>query len=84
MIDKNALLAHVARLLELAKARSTNQGIKVYEGALKKIDETSSQNEVEDYFEKFKHALAGIEAHGYFTNDEFEVVKAIRAMNSHN
>ena len=32
MIDKNTLLAHVGRLLELAKARDTNQGVKVYEG----------------------------------------------------
>ncbi len=84
MIDKNTLSAHAARLLELAKVRSTNQGIKVYEGALKKIDEASSQNEVEVFFEKFKHALAGIEAHGYFTNEEFEVANTIRAMNSHN
>ncbi|HAS6934888.1 hypothetical protein ABMX64_20305 [Vibrio vulnificus] len=80
MIDKNLLLDHVARLLELAKARDTNQGVKVYEGALKKIREASSQNEVENFAEKLKLALTGIEAHGYFTNEEFEVVKAIRAM----
>lgn len=80
MIDKNTLLAHVARLLELAKARDTNQGVNVYEGALKKVGETSSQDEVEKFSEKFKPTLAGIEAHGHFTNEEFEVVKAIRAM----
>ena len=80
MIDKNLLLAHVTRLLELAKARDTNQGVIVYEGALKKIREASSQSEIENFAEKLKHALTGIEAHGYFTNEEFEVVKAIRAM----
>ena len=80
MIDKNTLLAHVGRLLELAKARDTNQGVKVYEGALKKIGEASSQSEVEIFAEKLRHALGGIEAHGHFTSEEFEVVKAIRAM----
>ena len=80
MIDKNTLLAHVARLLELARARDTSQGVNVYEGALKKIGEASSQDEVEIVSERLKHALAGIEAHGYFTTEEFEVVKAIRAM----
>ncbi|OMH36538.1 hypothetical protein [Motiliproteus sp. MSK22-1] len=80
MIDKNALLAYVARLLELARARDTSQGIRVYEGAIKKIGEASSQDEVENLSEKLKHALAGIEAHGHFTNEEFEIVKDIRAM----
>lgn len=80
MIDKNTLLNHIARLLELAKRRDTNQGLNVYGGALKKIGEASSQDEIENFSEKFKSVLAGIEAHGYFTTEEFEVVKAIRAM----
>jgi hypothetical protein len=80
MIDKNILLDHVGRLLELAKARDTNQGVKVYEGALKKIGEASSQSEIDSFAEKLKHALAGIEAHGYLTDEEFEVVKEVRAM----
>ncbi len=80
MIDKDRLLTHISRLLELAKARDTNQGVKVYEGALKKIGESSSQSEVDDFFGKLNHALTGIEAHGHFTNEEFEVVKAIREM----
>ena len=80
MIDKDTLLAYIAKLLELAKARDTKQGVKVYEGALKKIGDASSQDEVDDFFEKLKHALIGIEAHGHFTNEEFKVVKAIRAL----
>lgn len=81
MTDKNTLAVNVARLLDLAKARGTNQGVKIYEGALKVIEEASSQEEVEILAEKLKHALAGIEAHGHFTNEEFELVRAIRAMN---
>lgn len=80
MIDKNMLVANLARLLELAQARGTSQGVKIYEGALKKIGEAPSQDEVEILAGKVKHALSGIEAHGDFTNEEFEVVKAIRAM----
>lgn len=80
MIDKVALLTHIRKLLDSANARGTHQGVKVYESALKKIEEASSQAEVDDVFEKFKHALVGLEAHGHFTQDEFEIVKAIRAM----
>lgn len=80
MIDKNALLTHVARLLEMARARDASQGVKVYEGVIKKIEDASSQDEVENLAEKLKHALTGIEAHGHFTNEEFDVVKKIRAM----
>lgn len=80
MIDKSTLLSHIGKLLDLANARDTQQGVKVYEGALKKIGEASSQAEVEDFFKKLEHALNGIEAHGHFTQKEFEVVKAIRSM----
>jgi len=80
MIDKNELLGHIDQLQKYAKARDTSQGVKVYEGAFKKIVMSISQDEVDDYFVKLKHALAGIEAHGYFTKEEFEVVKDIRAM----
>lgn len=81
MINKNALLTYVTQLLELARARNTAQGINVYEGAIKKIEEASSQEDIEKIFDKIKQALAGIEAHGHFTNEEFEMVKEIRAMN---
>jgi len=80
MTDKNALLISVQRLLQLAKARNTNQGVKVYKETLRKIEETSSQREVDDLSGKLKRALSGIEAHGYFTNEEFELVKEIRSM----
>lgn len=80
MIEKTELLAQVSKLLKSAQDRSTNQGIKIYEGALKKIGEASTQSEIDDLAKKLNHALSGIEAHGHFTSEEFEVVKGIRSM----
>lgn len=80
MIEKSELLNYVSKLLKSAQDRSTNQGVKIYEGALKKIGETSTQSEIDDLVKKLNHALSGIEAHGHFTSEEFEVVKGIRSM----
>ena len=80
MIEKIELLSHVRKLQEYAQNRNTLQGVKIYEGALKKIGEASAQSEIDDLACKLKHALAGIEAHGHFTSEEFEVVKNIRSM----
>ena len=80
MADKIELLVKVKKLLELANNRNTSQGLKIYEGALKKIGDASTQNEVDDLVKKLGHALSGIEAHGHFTNEEYEVVKEIRQL----
>jgi hypothetical protein len=80
MADKIELLGKVKKLLELASNRNTSQGLKIYEGALKKIGDASTQNEIDDLVKKLDHALSGIEAHGHFTNEEYEVVKEIRQL----
>lgn len=80
MTCQDQLMDSINQLLTSAKSRNTNQGVKLYEAALEKIKAASSDDEVEIYLEKMKHALIGIEAHGFFTSEEFEVVKVIRAM----
>jgi len=78
VIDKSTLLPLVSNLLESANARGTNQGVVIYEGVLKKIEEAQLQSEIDYFSGKLIQALNGIEAHGYFTSEEFEVVKEIR------
>ena len=79
-MKRTELLAQVLKLLKYAQDRYTNQGVEIYEVTLKKISEASTQNEIDDLAKKLNHALVGIEAHGYFTSEEFEVVKGIRSM----
>ena len=83
MANKIELLEKVKQLLELANNRNTNQGLKVYEGALKKIDDASTQKEIDDLVKKLNHALSRIEAHGHFTNEEYQIVKEIRQLSHH-
>lgn len=80
MIDKNQLLNHINELLRLAQNRQTDQGVKVYEGAIKKIGEASTQSEVDELARKVNHALFGIENHGYFTQEEQAIVTRLREM----
>lgn len=80
MIDKDILFSHVSKLLELAYARSTQQGVVVYAAILEKLKHTSSQDEVNDCAYSLQRALNGIEAHGYFTQEEYGIVKAVREL----
>ena len=80
MIDKTKLLALVRKLQKSAQNRKTNQGVKIYQGALEKIEKASTQIEIDALARKLNHALAGIEAHGHFTSEEFKVVKCIRSI----
>ncbi|MEZ8142064.1 hypothetical protein A1OO_11045 [Enterovibrio norvegicus FF-33] len=80
MIDKNELLTNITILLKLANDRNMQQGVIVYKGAIEKISQAKSQEEIFICWDKLKHALVGIEAHGYLTNKEFEIVKNIRLM----
>ena len=80
MDKKIELLEKVKKLLKFANDRNTNQGLKIYEGAIKKIGDASTQEEVYDLVKKLDHALSGIEAHGHFTSEEYQIVKEIRQM----
>lgn len=80
MAMKSRILELVNRLLESAKSRNTSQGVVVYQYI---FEELASENSTERIFEILKDlngSLAGIEAHGYFTDREFELVQELRSI----
>ena len=78
MIDKERILRNLQLLLISAIKRNTKQGVVVYEGAQKMITEASTDDEIKAVLEKLYAALSGIEAHGFFTDEEYELVTDIR------
>ncbi len=80
MINKQKLQEKISELLNSANKRQTTQGIKVYEGALKKIGCVNTDDELEELTKKLVKALNGMEAHGYYTDEEYIIVKEIREM----
>lgn len=80
MNKKNELLKSVRYLLDSARSRGTSQGVKVYEIALDQILNAESESDFNDILHRLNKALAGIEAHGGFTNAEYLVVRDIRVL----
>lgn len=78
MITKSEICEAVLFLLESAKNRDTSQGILVYTGFLDEIDAAQDDQAVRELLVKLNRSLAGIEAHGYFTDDEFKRVLFLR------
>lgn len=68
----------VSELLRLAEARKTAQGVLVYKHTLDELLRAADDPSVDKILEKLNRALAGIEAHGYFTDAEFAQVKRLR------
>jgi len=80
MADIAILKTRIEKLRDLAVARKTNQGLVVYDAILKRLNDPLTEVEVDELFDLLKKSLSGIEAHGYFTEVEFEVVTEIRNM----
>ncbi len=78
MFDDLLLKSRVHKLLELATERNTKQGVIIFESVLNKLDKPMNELEKKELLESFKKALTGMEAHGHFTKDEFEIVTSIR------
>lgn len=82
MDNKNIISVYINELLALAQERNTEQGVRVYNGVLEKINEIDSQAELDELIVKFKNFLSSVEAHGYFTIEEYKIVDAIRELRS--
>lgn len=80
MFKTQSLEKNLAFLLDSAKERETEQGIKLYEHYLSLLERIQSKEEFNELLEKICNTLGGIEAHGYFTDEEYECVTEIRAM----
>lgn len=65
-------------LLESALSRETEQGIVVFRGVLGLLNDAATEAETRSVLAKLNEALAGIEAHGYLTSEEFCWVKELR------
>lgn len=70
----------VEQLRDQVNERDASQGLQVYEEILKKGYSIDSEIEFLNLYKKFLRALAGMEAHGYFTDQEYELIEKIRAL----
>lgn len=77
---KNKILNLVKILLDSALLRGVEQGVAVFRKSIDFLDGCTSEQEVFDALVKLNKALAGIEAHGHLTEEEFILVKELREM----
>ena len=78
-MDKPKIVSAVQSLLSSAQDRDTDQGVFVYNKALELLAHASTDDEVRSILGKLNRSLAGIEAHGYFTDDEFRIIQNLRS-----
>ncbi|WP_038177842.1 hypothetical protein [Vibrio rhizosphaerae] len=78
MLKIKELEYNLRKLNELTVSRNSPQGVKVYEYTLDKIGEIKSTDEFNELLDKILKTLSGIEAHGFFTDEEYEHVTKIR------
>jgi hypothetical protein len=78
MITKSEIYQAVSYLLESAKNRDTSQGVLVYTKFLDMIDAAQDDKAVRELLVRLNRSLAGIEAHGDFTDEEFKRVLFLR------
>lgn len=77
-MDSSKLKSLLNSLINFSEGRSDNQGLVVYRNILLRIDQCSNDNELSEVVGLLKKALAGIEAHGYFSNEELVIVDQIK------
>jgi hypothetical protein len=80
MIDKQKLINLTQQLIDSAKQRNTQQGMKTYEAVIQQASSSINEKELVELFELYKRNLSGIEAHGNFTHKEFEIAQGIRKL----
>jgi hypothetical protein len=80
-VDTAQLESLVLSLIEFSEMRSDNQGLVVYRNILTRIDQCGDGNELSGVIELLKKALAGMEAHGYFSDKELVIVDQIKKIN---
>jgi hypothetical protein len=73
-IDKAPVVEAVRQLLHLAETRNTRQGLMTYSWALEELGAANSDEELRATLNKLYRQLSGINAHGYFTPQEQQIV----------
>ncbi|QDU49584.1 hypothetical protein [Gimesia panareensis] len=79
MLTRHEICEAVSFLLESAEDRGTAQGILVYTTFLEMIESARDGTAVQELLGKLNHNLAGIEAHGDFTPEEYKQVLFLRS-----
>ncbi len=77
-MNKTPLVAAVESLLASARDRNTEQGILVLESILQELDSTNSADGLAEIHAGLNRSLAGIEAHGHFTDEEYKLIQSLR------
>lgn len=80
MAIKSEILILVNKLLKSAKSRGTEQGVIVYQLIIEELAGETSSDKVVDSLKSLNRSLAGIEAHGHYTDSEFELVQELRSI----
>jgi len=75
---KERLENWIRLLLDSALARETQQGVQIYRHLLQSLQEATSESQIHAVHASLLEALAGMEAHGHFTNEEHSIVREIR------
>ncbi len=78
MSTKQEIYDAVSFLLESAIDRNTSQGVLVYTKIIEQLDNSKNEKEVQEILGRLNRSLAGIEAHGWFTDEEFKRVLLLR------
>ena len=78
MITRSEMRDAVEFLLDSAKIRDTSQGVVVYVKILQMLDSAQDEEALIELLGKLNRSLQGMEAHGYFTEQEFERVLLLR------
>ena len=79
-MNKSDIVKAVNSLLNSALKRDTAQGVLVYEFTLDRLLSANSGEQLQKILVELNKALTGIEAHGYFTDEEFNIVKSLRKL----
>ena len=82
MKNKSKIIEAIEFILNSSKKRNTEQGVLVCENTITKLSKCNSDSEILKTLKAYNKAYAGIEAHGYLTNTEYEVVTKLRNIES--
>lgn len=77
-MEKSFIEKSVKKLLDLAAKRQTEQGVQVYAYSLDLLAATNDPIRIQEIKNDLNKALAGIEAHGYLTDQEYAIVRELR------
>lgn len=77
-MEKEILRQAVHELLSSATKRGTTQGVIVYTNVLRLLEQVSTSTEVDLVRKELNQSLTGMEAHGYFTDSEYLIVRRLR------